>query len=319
MFNDFLPTLAFAFGVTGPIFLMVFLGALFKRWQMINDNFIDIASRLVFNVTLPALLFLSIIKTDLNLVLNVKLILLACVGTLLIFLLLSWWAALMVNERRDRGVFVQGGFRGNLGIVGLAFSVNAFGAEGMAVASVLMALMTILYNVLSVYTLNHSLAGVQTNSLLPVLSGIIKNPLIVAIAAALLLSLLEIQFHQVITDTGEYFAKMTLPLALLCIGGTLSLSTLRESSAITSMAVLAKLVLTPLLLVSFAYVFEIRGVELGVLFLLAASPTAAASYVMVQSMKGNAAMAASMVVLSTLGSLVTVSLGLALLKSLGLV
>ena len=63
----------------------------------------------------------------------------------------------------------------------------------------------------------------------------------------------------------------------------------------------------------------IRDTELAVLFFLAASPTAAASFVMTRSMGGNAALAANIVVLSTLGSLLTVTSGLILLKYLGLV
>lgn len=56
--------LLFSASITGPICLMLALGVILKRTQVINENFIDVASRLVFNVTLPALLFLSIISSN---------------------------------------------------------------------------------------------------------------------------------------------------------------------------------------------------------------------------------------------------------------
>ncbi|OPG77467.1 malate transporter, partial [Pseudomonas ogarae] len=60
MLAIFLETL----NITAPVFAMLFLGALLKRINWINDNFIHIASSLVFNVTMPALLFLGILHAD---------------------------------------------------------------------------------------------------------------------------------------------------------------------------------------------------------------------------------------------------------------
>ena len=57
--------------------------------------------------------------------------------------------------------------------------------------------------------------------------------------------------------------------------------------------------------------------DLGILFLLSASPTAAASYVMTRAMGGNAGLAANIIVLTTLGSILGSSLGITLLRGMG--
>ena len=62
MLAIFLTTLT----ITAPVFAMLFLGVLLKRINWINDNFIHTASSLVFNVTMPALLFLGILHADLH-------------------------------------------------------------------------------------------------------------------------------------------------------------------------------------------------------------------------------------------------------------
>ena len=62
MLAIFLETL----NITAPVFAMLFLGVLLKRIDWINDNFIHTASSLVFNVTMPALLFLGILHADLH-------------------------------------------------------------------------------------------------------------------------------------------------------------------------------------------------------------------------------------------------------------
>lgn len=308
-------TLSFALNVTGPIFLVVLLGALLKRFGIIDDPFVEKASRLVFHVALPALLFFSIARADLNSVFNPALIALVCAGTVLVFLLLTLVAPLVVAQPRDRGVFIQGGFRGNLGVVGLAFCVNAYGNQGLAAAALLMAVLTVVYNILSVYTLNRSLLDQTASSgLAGVLRGIARNPLIIAIVAAFVIVQLKVEFHPVLLRTGEYFAQMTLPLALLCIGGTLNLKPRGGGFGVQAWAVAAKLLISPLLITGMAWAAGFRQMDLGMIFMMTSAPTAAASFVMVRALHGNATLAANIVVLTTLASLASVSIGLLLLK-----
>jgi predicted permease len=59
--------------------------------------------------------------------------------------------------------------------------------------------------------------------------------------------------------------------------------------------------------------------RLGILLLMWSAPTAAASYVMVRAMGGNAALAPNIIALTTLGSLATTSVGIVLLRNLGLI
>lgn len=51
--------------ITAPVFAMLFMGVLLKRIHLIDDNFNRVASQLVFNVCMPALLFLGIYHADL--------------------------------------------------------------------------------------------------------------------------------------------------------------------------------------------------------------------------------------------------------------
>lgn len=310
--------LSFAFSVTGPIFILVFIGIGLKLTKLIDEGFMNMASKLVFMVSLPALLFMSVMSADIKTLLNPLLLGVSIGGTLIIFVLLSLSAKLLVKEKREQGVYIQGAFRSNLAIIGLAFCMNAYGQEGLAKASILMSVLTLLYNVLSIYTLSASLSK-ESTKFSAIAISIAKNPLMIAIVAGLIFNVANIPFHPVLTRSGEILAQMTLPLALVCIGGTISFAELKLSSQIASYATIAKLVVTPALLVYFAYLWGFEGIDLGVLFLLVSAPTAAASYVMVQAMGGNAKLAANIIVISTLGSLITVSLGLVILQGLNLV
>lgn len=315
--HELFTNLNFALGVTGPIVLVLGLGVLLARWQIITDAFIDAGSKLVFNVTLPALLFITISQTHFEQTANLALVALGLSGTLVVFLLAEVLAAVLIPSIPDRGVVVQGSFRSNMGIIGLAYCVNAYGEVALAAASLYLGMVTILYNILAVITLNRSLN--RHRSLLPVIRDIARNPLIIGIVAALPVAYFDLHLPSPVLQTGAYFAQLTLPLALLCTGGSLSLRALHLESHNALIGTAGKVALSPLILTGAAYLAGLRGLDLGIVFLMSAAPTAASSYAMTRAMGGNAALAANIIVLSTLGSVITTSAAITGLRFLGLV
>lgn len=319
MTTSFFATLNFALQITAPIFILVVLGMAFKRLRLINDGFITSASWLVFSVGLPTLLFVNIVQTDFHAVVNLRLLVVGIVATLLAFAALYLAAVVFIGERAERGIFVQGSFRGNMGVIGLAFCINAYGNAGLATASLYMAVLTVLYNVLSVYVLTQTLTTGGEGMLKRVVTNVGKNPIVVSIVLAAGFSYFSLGVPAILMHAGEYISAMTLPLALLCIGGSINLRELRLSSHIPVLSVLNKLVLIPAATVAIAWPLGFSTMEMGVLFLMASAPTATASYIMVHAMGGKGTMAANIVVLSTLLSVVSVSAGIVVLKGLNVI
>ena len=167
----------------------------------------------------------------------------------------------------------------------------------------------------AVITLNRSLN--RHRSPLATLKTIVRNPLIIGIVSALPFAYFEVALPRLVLQTGEYFARMALPLALLCAGGSLSLAALQVDSRNALIATLGKIVVTPALLTLVAYAGGLRGMDLGIVFLMASAPTAASSYPMARAMGGNAALAANIIVLTTLGSVLATTLGMTGLRVVG--
>jgi predicted permease len=99
----------------------------------------------------------------------------------------------------------------------------------------------------------------------------------------------------------------------------MKLSGLRRAGTITWEATLWRLCISPVLGVMLALSMGVRGEQLGVLFLLLASPVAASSFVMVVAARGDGVLAANIVVLTTLLSMLTVTAGFFLLSMFSLV
>ncbi len=316
MISEFLATLEFSLSVTGPIFVILGLGAWLKRVGLMSDAFVEGGSRLVFTVTLPTLLFINVSKAHLDTTANFALVGLGLVGTLVAWGGSELMARFAVRSPRDRGVVVQGIFRSNMAIVGLAYCANAFGPAGIAAASVYLGVVTILFNILSVLTLSASLQA--DPSVRRILRSVVTNPLIIGIVLALPISILGIPLPGILVKSGEYFANMTLPLALLCTGATLNFRTLRQDPRDTLIAATGKIIVVPVLFVVAGIALGFRGMDLGILLLMSAAPSAAAGYVMVRAMGGNAPLAANIVALTTVGSLFSTSAGIVIVKSFGL-
>ncbi len=300
-----LQELQFAFGVTGPILFLLLLGYGLKRSNTIDDTFVKQANGLIFNIALPVLLFFAISSKDITESFDLPFVASGTVGTLLLVLLLLAFSKKHVPEQQ-RGVFIQGAYRGNKAIVAVALSVAAFGETMLPVVGVYLAVITTIYNVIAVWVLNSKGA----------LKRIVTNPIIIGILLGALASLANIQLPAVAINTGAYISAMTLPIALICVGANLKLSSLKTNSTLVSIATLAKLVLSPALIVSIGWLFGVRGDLLVVLFFMAAAPTASASYVMAREMTNSGELAAEIIAMTTAFSVITITIGMAALRTL---
>ena len=308
MLAIFLQTLT----ITAPVFAMLFVGVVLKRVGWINDSFIHTASALVFNVTMPALLFLGIVHADLNAALQPKVLGYFTVATLVSFAL-AWGWSIWRCPREDRGIYTQGAFRGNNAVIGLALAASMYGAYGISLGAVLAALVILLYNTLSTIVLAVYSPVIKSDPW-SICKSVFRNPLIISVLAAVPFAAFKIVLPGWLQASGEYLAAMTLPLALICIGGTLSLAALRKSGDLAFSASLLKMIGLPFITTWGAWLYGFRGPELGTLFLYFASPTAAASFVMARAANGNHELAAAIIVITTVMAAGTTNIGIFVLQ-----
>ena len=309
-----LANLFFAFEVTAPTFLVICLGIYLKRAGLINNEFADIGAKLVFQVTLPCLLFVKLVQANFN-ILPVTLIVYALSATLVIYLILDLIIAPRLTKH-DRSAFVQGAFRSNMGIVGLAFCLDAFGDDVLKIASVYLAFLTILFNVLSLTTLARH-QGVATEPK-KILLTIIKNPLIISIMVAIVLSHLQFSPPKFVMSTLGYIGGMSMPLALLCTGASIRWRDFQTSNTLYWTSA-SKLIFVPVIITAGGILIGLRGEELGVLFLMTAAPAASAGYPMLRAAGGNYHLGAAIIATTSIAAIIPITLGLFILRGFQLI
>lgn len=306
-----------ALTVSLPTFGWVVLGLLLRHVKLLSDKWIGVFSRMAFNFGLPLMLFAGAVAVDYSTLSSAKYVLAGVLATMLI-IVAAWGYSLWRGHPRElQGIFVQGAFRSNLAIIGIALAISAYGDRGAQLVALPIAVMTTLYNVLAVFVLGATLD--TASSAKSVLFGILKNPLIIGISAGAALSLSGLPVPSVVAPMGSILSQFFLPVMLICIGGAMQLGDLRRTGQIAWEATIWRLCVAPLIAVGLALFMGIRGEQLGALFLLMSSPVAAASYVMVVAARGDGAMAANIIVLTTLLSVFTVTLGFFLLSVVALV
>ena len=309
-----LELLAQIFAVTAPIFSLVIIGLVLKRLHLLSDEFISGASLLVYKATLPTLLGMAVLKANVPALLESKLFVFYILATLLTTVI-CWVIAARWIRSDQRAVFIQAAFRGNQGIIALALTLSFYGDQALQMAGLMAGISGVVNNAIAVVVFS-VLSTRYRPTPMKVAKEVVLNPMIVGVMIGVVLSLSGLQLPKWLIHSGELFGSMTLPLALLCIGATLSFKAFQTTGVLAVHATLTKLVWVPLLFTAIGWYIGISGMELGVLFLFLAAPTAAASYVMAKISGDDAELAANVIVLTTFASMFTITLGLYILQVL---
>ena len=305
----------YSINVTMPIFLVMVIGYILKQIGMLNDNFVTVANKFNFKVTLPFMLFKDIAGVDIKAVFDIKYVLFCAIVSTICFWVVWGTAKLLVRDKTIRGAFVQSSFRGSAAVMGLAFIQNIYGSSAMGPLMIVSAVP--LYNIFSVIVLTfeaNDSTGIDKKAKIRQAGiNICKNPIILSILAGLIVGLLGIQFPTLVNKTVSNVAQMATPLALITIGAGFE----GRKALATMAASMIKLVLQPLVFLPVAAWMGFSGEKMIAILIMLASPTTPSCYIMAKSMNNDEVLTASVIVTTTLMAAFTLTGWIFLLKTLG--
>ena len=309
----------FSINVTLPIFLVMALGWGLKQIGMLDDNFVKVANKFNFNVTLPFLLFRDISSVDITAVFDLQYVLFCALASSACFWLIWGGTKLFLKDKYMTGAFVQASFRSSAAVMGLAFIQNLYGQSAMGPLMIIGAVP--LYNIYSVIVLTFE--GRQekdvdrAGKIKEACVNILKNPIIITIFLGLVVSLCGLRFPVLVDKTVGNIAQMATPLALVTLGagfeGRKALAKIKPTLA----ASFIKLVLQPVLLVPLAAALGFTGEKMIGILIMLASPTTPSCYIMAKNMKNDGTLTASIVVATTLLASFTLTAWIFVLKTVG--
>lgn len=278
-----------------PIFALILAGYYLNRIGFPGEGFWPGAERFNYFILFPALLFGSLSSAPLNdpalprlLVAVLLVVFLCCTGLLVCRQLRKWPSSRF-------GVLLQGILRFNT-YLGLAAVGGLYGKEGMQLATVVIALLVPLVNVLSVWALSAD----KHTSLGSMVSPIARNPLIVSCLAG---AMFNLSGGQLVWGTDRLFtllANTSLPLGLLSVGAALRPTDVRGQLGTLIGNSLARLLVVPSIAWLCARVMGLPTIETAILVLFFALPTAPTSYVLTRQLGGEGQLMAAIITIQTL-------------------
>ncbi len=295
-----------------PVFLLVILGTVLKRWRKIDDGLWVGLEQLGFYVLFPALLFSTLAQADFA-GMEAGTLAIASIGSVTLMsaaILLAWplFRKAGVSAASFTTVF-QTSTRWN-GFMALATAGKLYGQEGIGMLALIMTLIIIPINLYNIGILVWFGGGARDVRVF--LAKVLTNPLVLASALGAVFNLLGISLYAPVMETIDLVAEASLSLGLIMVGAGLRVADALRPTGVALLSVALKLFAMPLVMVSAAWLLGIEGNALLVVALGASVPTAMNGYLLAKQMGGDAPLYASVATLQTAASFLTIPLVLTL-------
>lgn len=311
-----LENLRIAINAVMPFIVYLTFGFGVRKAGFVDEALLRKLNKMIFKCFFPIMMFFNLYDRADQFTVNTKLLVLT-VGSVLAVLVVLWFLVpVFVKENPQRGVMIQGIYRSNIVLFAIPLTVNIFGEEGAVVATAIVATIVPLYNVAAVVVLEYYRGtSVKIGKLL---KNVATNPLIMGAVVGLIFVFCKIRLPQMISKPLSQFSSMSTPLALFILGGTLQFSSIKKNAHLLFLALGIKMILLPFIAVFVSIFLDLQPIERFVYLMVFATPVAASSYPMAQSMGGDDKLAGEFVGISTILSAITIFLWVYALRTFGL-
>ena len=306
-----------AFNAVAPFLILLGIGFAAVRLKLVDRPFMDRLNTFNYRIFFPFLMFSNVYGAKPENMPSLKLILTGVISVTLLVMLLVLIVPRIVKENPRRGVIIQGIFRSNFIIYGIPLTTSVFGAERSSICGMMILIMVSLFNVGAVIVMEMFREGGKIRPK-QLLLGIVRNPLLQGCIAGLLFYLLRVKLPSFIAAPVSSLAGVATTLALVVLGANLKFDELRKNSRTVSIVLVVRLIILPVVMMVFAYLIGLRGVELFLILMIFGTPVATSSYPIAQNMGGDGQLAGQLVFVSTVVSLTTIFLFIFVLSRLGL-
>ena len=296
-------------GALLPIFAVILAGFFCNRLDFPGQTFWPAAERLTYFILFPALLLKSTATASLKAAHLLPLLTVLTLTVLLAVLVLFFLRPWLGSDGKAFSSLFQGCIRFNT-YVGFAVAYALFGDEGLSLASVTIALLIPLVNLLSVSVLVYTNQG---NTWRTLIITIFKTPPFLACLLGISMNSAGLELPEVVLEFLTLFGQASLPLGLLAVGACLQVGSFRSQKIMTAIAVAFKLAVLPGIMIFFCHIFAVQDTARVVAVLFAALPGSASSYILSRQLGGDSTLMANIVTMQIVFSTISLPVVLSFL------
>jgi predicted permease len=293
--------------IVTPVFALIALGYVAAWRKILDDAAFKGMTLFVFGLAAPALLFSGGTRPHEGG--GGAAVALLGVSVAFFFVLIPLAQRMLKLTMAEAAVFGLSCVFGNSVMMGVPIILSAYGQAGVPPMLAILGLQTVI--VLGMATM---MIEVGLNATAPwrrlvkaTLLGMARNPVVLAVFAALAWNLLGLPVPPVLRRTLDFLGGAAPPMALFCLGGGLAGIAASAVWKETAAIVIAKLFVLPALVFALGWLLGLAPIEMAVAVTMAALPTGANAFILARRYATGADRSGSAVVVSTALSVLTIS------------
>lgn len=293
------------------LFLIIGLGYLAVKRNILNKNATPFLSTLLMKIALPCTVFISMQRSfDPNFLKDGMIILVLGFAISLSFSAIAMLMSKLLKVKQgNRGAWMLSCAYCNGGFMGFPIALAFFGEEGLSLAAILnIPFVVLIYTVgIKLVCTDSASEDKAKTSLIKIIFSVVN----IATMLGLLFYIAQISVPSVLLTPIEHLSNITTPLSMLIVGMTLAAS--NATSLFSNFEVLTssamRLIILPALVFALMLVLPIENPVIpSLLVTIYALPTAAIAPAMSAEYGGNQDLAAKITFLTSLLSVLTIPL-----------
>ena len=296
-----------SFNAIAPITLIVIMGYLLKKYKFLDKPTIRNMNSLCFKFFLPILTFSNIIHTNVKEIIDTNLLIYIVLSIIIIIIISIIIVPFFEKDRKKQGSMIQGIYRSNFVILGIPLTSHIAGEKASAIAAILIMAVIPMYNFMAVIILS-IYGGKSKINIKEIAVQVIKNPLIIASLAGILISVIELKLPIYIDKAVVDLSKLGGVLPMFLLGADLDFSSISSNIKDLLVTISGKLFFVPLIFLTLAIKLGFSPEKIVALIAVYCAPIAVSSAIMAQQMGCDSELSTQLVVFSTVASCLTIFL-----------
>ena len=302
-------------GTLVSLFALIAVGFICGKMKMVSDNAIADLTGLLMKFFLPCMLISSMARDfDVDMLQQILLVFAASFASTLLFLLIMWVLTFVFHiPQRMRGLWTFAAASPNLGFFGFPLISVLMGSDALFLASMFSMPVNIICFTIGIKIISRDSdanAGVCWKDIL-------TNPCNIAVAIGLLLFFLPITLPGPVASVVEDLGAATIPISMIIVGISLSKGSFRDMfrHKYSYLSTIARLIISPLLMFALLQFWPSAWGDMipALLILIYALPGPTIVVIFARQYKSDIDLANGSIFMSSLFSLVTIPVMLALL------
>lgn len=294
-----------------PIFIILSVGYLSLRLNMLNTTHVQAIIQFIIKVSLPAFLLYALSTRSFDEIWQMPYFLGYLLGSLILFFsAYTLYRRFFKLPRHQAAVIGLGSSMSNTGFIGTAVLTLLIAQAAVPYLAMTLVIENIILLSLMLILIESSDQQDKTLStiILSTLQNLAKNPIILSIILGLICSVYTVQWPVALELPLKSLAFTASPLAIFVIGASLATLTIKDLSKDVLIVCTIKLLIMPIVVTSIIYIMPGSTAKMAYAALILSALPMATAFGIYGQLNGIAEQSVASVMLSTLLSLVSIAL-----------